>query len=190
MSKSNVLASNPLEMLVGGGEPAESPRKRSRAVRRASAAVARPDVEPPSSVPVAEKPAVEPLTVEPLPVKEVPRAANSVAKPDASVKAPPARSPAPPAAAAPVESVARAPSSDMPSATPSAGSVLPLLRGNRIGTLHQPYERRDGVRTRQGSFSLPVDLLDKVSHRAVELRMKKSELVQRALEAYFDSRAG
>lgn len=60
---------------------------------------------------------------------------------------------------------------------------------NRIGTLHKPYVRqKDGVETRQASVTLPVDMLRKVGHCAVDNRMKTSEVIRAALEEYLERR--
>ena len=66
---------------------------------------------------------------------------------------------------------------------PGASSVR-----NRIGTIKEPYTRSDGVTTRQASVTLPVDLLKRLNHLAVDTGMKTSEIHRDALEEYLEQR--
>jgi hypothetical protein len=49
-----------------------------------------------------------------------------------------------------------------------------------------PYERQDGVRVRQWAVTLPVDIVRRMNHRAVDLGLKPAELVLQVLEQYLD----
>ena len=58
---------------------------------------------------------------------------------------------------------------------------------HRIGTIKAPYSRADGTLVRQWSITLPVDVIRRMNHLAIDRGMKPAELALQAIEAYLDS---
>ena len=164
--KKNVLAENPLEMMFGGS--------------------ARPVVRSQSAEP-EELPTNGGASVVAIDAKAA-RSSGHAARPAATAEAAPESAP-----------VARTSEKSEPSTglvptdmhSPAADETAPRSRSgrgsNRIGTLQQPYLRqKDGVETRQASTTLPVEILRKLGHAAVDKRTKVSELIRAAVEQYLE----
>lgn len=73
----------------------------------------------------------------------------------------------------------------------SVDAVAPGAKSisNRIGTRHEPYTRKtDGIQTRQASTTLPMSLLKRLDHCAIDVGKNRSSLIYDAVCEYLDTR--
>jgi len=72
---------------------------------------------------------------------------------------------------------------------PDASGAGAKSLANRIGTRHEPYTRKkDGIQTRQASTTLPMDLLKRLDHCAIDMGSNRSNLIYDAVCEYLDKR--
>ena len=170
MSKSgNVLADNPLEyMLAGNASAPQSPKQEPPKVVQLGA---QETTRHQGAVdPQEQSPAIQRQGDDAQELAEVPVPATS-REPSASA---PAR---------------RAPSRKKGTRSKVAvREATAASRKNRIGTIQDPYTRSDGVKTRQASVTLPVDLLKRLNIYAIEAGIKTNQVYLDALEDYLGNR--
>jgi hypothetical protein len=161
MSK-NVLADNPLELVMGAGYPRRAPEtdRHSQAATPAGEGRAAPSM--PLSEPVADGTS---------------RVAESASEWDATVHAESK------AANAPQEARPKRSSPASRSRTDPDREENASLK-HRIGTMKAPYERTDGMLVRQWSVTLPVDVISRMHHLAIDRRLKPAELALQAIQEF------
>jgi hypothetical protein len=117
-------------------------------------------VEPPKAEPPKAEPSnVVSITMEPAPTVEAPAARS------ARVKRPQPKRPA----------------------RPEADAEESASLKHRIGTIKAPYSRADGTLVRQWSITLPVDVIRRMNHLAIDRGVKPAELALQAIEGYLDA---